>query len=195
MCIWVEHKWKTVPPYICQPLYISSPHNGNPLSHFSIHFNSDSCSSPAKRFSPHLCVPPLCITFVPLPTHKFTILHKVISTRGSFTVFSLLLFMPLFPCLLADLPSYVKPSAKEGSLFTIFQHTHTSPAWQEYVVLAIKHKGAGRRRIRERLQCRDRGFTERDEERQIEEVRALTLSWQRRTLSGCCGGSWTFLAL
>lgn len=121
---------------------------------------------------------------MPLPTHKFTILHKVISTWGSFTVFSLLLFIPLFLCLPPDLPSYVKPSVKEGSLFTIFRHPHTSPAWQEYVVLAIKHKRAGRRRIRERLQCRDRGFTERDEERQIEEVRALTLSWQRRTLSG-----------
>lgn len=50
----------------------------------------------------------------------------------------------------------------------------------------MEHKGAGRRRRRriwDRLQHKDMGLSERDEESDIEEEKAWTLSWQRGTLS------------
>lgn len=77
------------------------------------------CSSPPRVSPLHYC------TIVSLPTHRFTILHKVISTGASFIPceqcldVSLLLCNPLFRCLLADLPSYVNSSVMGVSFHNI----------------------------------------------------------------------------
>lgn len=94
----------------------------------------------------------LFITIVPLPTHRFTILHKVISAGGSFrlceTMFRFSLRFSSFRCLAAYSPSYVNSSA-EGVPFSQYLDTH---AWvqpeRNMECEQWNTKGAGRRRRR-----------------------------------------------